>query len=135
MTRVSVMPPFLLYQTMYSLQQLCIKSRDLNIPDTFMDIISAHGGLVHVLLYVRTVKYEGIVTLIANSPKLQTYHVFAEACVSIVDLSSFKIEIKKFSNRRLCNSGSFKIKQFSLDYYREHELFHLKNIDVTSYLW
>jgi len=138
MTCLSVLPPFLLYQTICSLQQLCIESPSLDIPDIFMDTISAHGGLVHVFLYVKSVKYEGVVTLIANSPKLQTYHIIATAYISdnsILDLNSFKIEAKKFSDRRLCNSGSFEIEQFSVGGDCKSELFELKNIDVTSYLW
>ena len=139
MTCLSVLPPFFLYQTICSLQQLYIDSQSLDIPDTFMGTISAHGGLVHVFLSVKSVKYEGVVTLIANSPKLQTYHVIATAYISdnsILDLNGFKIEAKKkFSDRRLCNSGSFEIEQFPVGGDRRIELFELKNIDVTSYLW
>ena len=38
-----------------------------------MSSLSAHGGLVHVVLCVRSVTSEGITVLVVNSPKLMIF--------------------------------------------------------------
>ena len=43
-----------------------------------MHSVSAHGGLVHVVLCVKSVTGECVATLIANSPKLTLYHVHTQ---------------------------------------------------------
>jgi len=58
-----------------SLQQLNIDSDELELPDEFMSTISAHCGLIHVLLNVRTVSIEGIAVLVENSPDLLVLHI------------------------------------------------------------
>ena len=40
-----------------------------------MSSISAHGGLIHVVLCVKTVTSDGITVLVVNSPNLLTLHV------------------------------------------------------------
>ena len=50
-----------------NLEELCIKSfhvDTLSIPDIFMQSVSAHGGLVHVVLCAGTFSSGGIITLI-----------------------------------------------------------------------
>ena len=54
------------------LQQLCLVSPVTNIPDTFMEMVSAHGGLEHVAICVQSITIEGLTTLITNSLKLST---------------------------------------------------------------
>ena len=39
-----------------------------------MSTISAHGGLVHVVLCVRSVTSEGVTVLVRNSPNLLMLH-------------------------------------------------------------
>ena len=58
-----------------NLQQVQIESAFTNLPDVFLSTISAHGQLVHVVLYVKSVTEEGITALLTNSPKLRTLHV------------------------------------------------------------
>ena len=62
----------------YSLQELCFYSLTINIPKSFMSTISAHGGLVHVVLDVNSVTSEGITALIMNAPNLLTlfFHIY-----------------------------------------------------------
>jgi len=40
-----------------------------------MSSVSAHGGLVHVVLRVRSVISEGVTILLMNSPNLMTFHL------------------------------------------------------------
>ena len=59
-----------------NLEQLCIKvfiPNDARIPATFLQSVSAHGGLVHVVLYVGELYADDITALIENSPKLLTF--------------------------------------------------------------
>jgi len=58
-----------------NLQQVQIESAFTDISDAFMSTISAHGRLIHVVLYVRSLTEEGIMALVTNSPKLRTLHV------------------------------------------------------------
>ena len=62
-----------------NLEQLCIKAPSVDhktaIPDIFMQSVSAHGGLVHVVLCAGIFSSGGIITLISNSPELLTCHI------------------------------------------------------------
>ena len=90
-----------------NLQQLYINAGRTNIPENFMSSLSAHGGLVHVVLCVRSVTSEGITALIMNSPKLMTFHVIVYQLLcdnkgTRVNVNDFKAKIKiKFSCRSL----------------------------------
>ena len=76
-------------------------------------MVSVHGELVHVLLYVKSVTHEGITTLIMNSPKLLTFYVVGNTLSSkevmprINDMELFYR--KKFQNRKLFTAGTFRI--------------------------
>ena len=53
-----------------NLESLCIQLSKADIDDTFMYSVSAHGQLVHVVLFVKSVTGEGVATWIDNdSPK------------------------------------------------------------------
>ena len=97
-----------------NLEELCIKSYHvdtLSIPDIFMQSVSAHGGLVHVVLCAGTFSSGGIITLIGNSPKLLTFHIYAIRIKSSnKDITLKDMEMilkKKFANRNLFTCGSF----------------------------
>ena len=115
------------------LQQLFLHSTTSSIPDNFMVEISAHHGLVHVLLCVKLVGYNAV---IKNSPKLVTFHIIAHVSVmedTKLSLNSLKTELKqKYSDTRLFNSGRFEVEEFLS--HRSKELLEL-DIDVASYLW
>ena len=57
-----------------NLEQLHICARHINLPTCFMSTTSAHGGLVHVMLRVKSVTSEGVTALVRNSPKLMTLY-------------------------------------------------------------
>ena len=52
------------------LQQLCISSLSFDLTDKLVKVLSAHGQLECVILYVKSISITGITTLINNSPKL-----------------------------------------------------------------
>jgi len=119
-----------------SLQQLFIGSVNCDVPDTFMDAVSIHGKLVHVLMEVKSVGYEGIASLITNSPKLVTFHIIADRLFSgsstlhIYDATT--LLMNKFCNRHLFHSGSFEIDRIRRS---SRNLLLELDIDVMSYLW
>ena len=57
------------------LESLCIQLCEADIDDTFMCSVSAHGGLAHVVLFVKSVTGEGVATLIEDSSKLTVFHL------------------------------------------------------------
>ena len=98
------------FATNCSLEQLHISiSRGGDIPDNFMESISAHGGLVHVELLVASVTFDGVTALIKNSPDLMT------CCIANQNFEftgvhlkpeDFVFTLKKtFSNRKLFSCG------------------------------
>ena len=99
-----------------NLQQLHIQSF-LRMSVTFFTTISAHGGLVHVVLNVRSVTREGVAVLIWNSPKLITFHSLVDQICD--DKDGDKIEItaavlkeklkQNISGRQLFVIGSFQV--------------------------
>ena len=95
-------PPLLIQN---NLQQLCISyyPQTIHLDDNFMKVVSAHGGLIHVILCVFSVTSKGVAILINNSPNL-LYFVLAERTLN----DSFKSSLrKKFSHRKLFTSGVF----------------------------
>ena len=58
----------------HNLQQLYIDSINTDVPDDFMTSVSAHGGLVHVVMFARSLTVEGVTSLVRNSPKLITLY-------------------------------------------------------------
>ena len=60
------------------LRQLHLQSNHTYLPGMFMSTISAHGGLVHVVLCVRSVTIEGVTVLVRNSPNLITLQIVVD---------------------------------------------------------
>ena len=126
-----------------NLQQLLIDSASCDFSDEFMHLISVHGELIHVLLYVKSVTHEGIATLIMNSPKLLTFYGVANTLSSKEvtprtndNKAMEQFYRKKFPNRKLFTAGIFKIRQ-SHSYY-EHRFFVSYNVKLnvdTVPLW
>ena len=125
-----------------NLQQLYIESFHTDLPDSFMSSISTHGGLVHVVLCVRSVNSEGIAVLVGSSPNLIMFHTVVHAIFDgkgiPLSFEKFKTSLKKrFSHRQLFTSGSyitFKVyhmfKRFDDSIIQEHQ----HNTDLHS-LW
>ena len=118
-----------------NLEQLCILSVYADIPSSFMDSISIHGGLIHILLCVFRVTADGVITLIENSPKLLTcqihVYLFHGSLTFLSNLRDFKMVLKKyFVGRKLFSCGNFRIvkqQQFM-------KTLDCNNIDLNS-LW
>ena len=76
-----------------------------------MSSVSAHSGLVHVVLCVKSVTGEGVATLIANSQKLTVFHVYTGYVPYVgttFSLKLFEVTLKKkFSERKLFCCGSY----------------------------
>jgi len=121
----------------YNLEQLCIGSEDTDLDNTFMDTVSAHGGLVHVFFSVNSVPGEGITALIENSQKLLTCNIFTITQVHNskgvkVNLKVLKATLKaSFSQRKLFTCGNLRLVQESRacsDYLDEY----LENTDLVQ---
>jgi len=98
------------------LQEIYIQALVTDVPDDFMTTVSAHGGLVHVAMEVRSLTADGIKFLVNNSPKLTTLHLRLRRNVTgKVDEGMLKI---RFSNRKVftCTPGYCNINysQYSL---------------------
>ena len=96
----------------HNLQKLYIASLNTDVPESFMTSVSAHGGLIHVVIKVRSLTFEGITSLVRNSPKLITLYLL----VSVVDVyvENFNAALKKmFWNRKLFTAGLLMHKKFS----------------------
>ncbi|XP_065893268.1 uncharacterized protein [Dysidea avara] len=101
-----------------SLQQIYIESRDTNIPDIFMETVSAHGRLLHVALYVNSFTIQGIIILIRNSPGLLSITASASNIIykggwnEISAKDNLKDSLqKRFPNRKLFRVGHFTVGQ------------------------
>jgi len=105
----------------HNLQQLCISSEYTHLNDNFMDMVSAHGGLIHVAFFVHSVSDEGITTPINNSPNLLTFGLHQESNCLGASLDM------KFTHRKLFTSGSFDL---VLEPSYENEWLH--NTDLLS---
>ena len=103
------------------LEQLSIQCYMVDIPDTFMESVSAHGRLVHVCLYVRSITGDGITVLVENSPNLFTCHVSVDYFYTSpgvhLELEDFTVILKKkFLCRKLFTCGSYHLAN-KLDHY------------------
>jgi len=99
------------------LEQLCIISPLTHVCDDFMTSVSVHGGLVHVLMFVELLTTKGVECLVANSPKLITFHAYicnlsdttSRKCCSIPEFHA-SLE-KRFNYRKLFTDiGNYQLK-------------------------
>ena len=90
-----------------NLQQLCISSKYIDLDDNFMDMVSVHGGLIHVALFVGSVTCEGVTILIRNSPSLLTFGLCEQRREQNYRESLNRWLSKKFPGRKLFTSGLF----------------------------
>ena len=120
---------FFLFVNYCSLQELCFRSERIDIPETFMSTISAHGGLVHVVLDVNSVTSEGITALIMNSPNLLTFHIYVN-CIDGLDQENLQLTLKEiFRNRKLFTTGGYKLAK---EHYYEYEQ-HTNLLSLWNY--
>ena len=95
------------------LQQLCIQSRTIKLSVSSVQVLSAHGGLEKVALFVKSITTSAITTLISNSPSLILLYVVTREPLCddngvSVDQEDYKDTIsKRFSNHKLLTTGDF----------------------------
>ena len=73
-----------------------------------MSTISAHGGLVHVVLCVKSVTSEGVTVLVRNSPNLLTFHICIDKLGNI-DKDNLEATLKE--KLKLLTMGSYELVQ------------------------
>jgi len=84
----------------HNLQELYIHSPYTDVHDEFLTSVSAHGGLIHVTMSVRSLKNEGATCLVRNSPKLITLDLYTMTADQM-DFNVAKIfPSTKFANTR-----------------------------------
>jgi len=96
----------------------------VDIPDTIMEYVSAHGGLTHVM-QMGTVTLDGVWNLIGNSPHLLKCHICAYrihthdvVSADALRLQEFNLTLrKKFYNRKLFSGGSHYFASKYYDYF------------------
>ena len=93
------------------LQQLCINSCTINLSAPSVQVLSAHGGLEQVVLFVRSITTSAITTLISNSPNLILLYIGSDELLcdengASVDHKDYKDTVsKKFSYHKLLTTG------------------------------
>ena len=107
-----------------SLQEIHLNSSDSDLTDAFMNEISAHGGLVHVVLNINSMASKGITLVVLNSPDLLTFHIFLNRVQFVhCDLACTP---KEYHKRNVFTVGSHKLVQGS--YPVEHVYEHNPNL-------
>ena len=102
------------------LQQLCVESHAIKLSAPSVQVLSAHGGLEKVALFVKSITTSAITTLISNSPSLILLCIVSREPLcddndAIVFPEDYKdIISKKFSNRKLLTTGDFILRKCCL---------------------
>jgi len=97
------------------LQQLCLLSVETDLTDMFLEMISAHGGLVYVVMLMNSITIKGITSLVANSRELLKMIIITKQNIyyehgSIIISDYIKsILRKKFPGRKLFHVGDFNL--------------------------
>ena len=117
----------------HNLQQLYIGSPQTDVTNDFMTSVSTHGGLVHVVLHVRSFQVEGITSMVRNSPNMITL-----CCYSSIRLRATvrrcKAKLKKiFRNRALFTAGHCEVVEYP-GYDNLQNVLHERGTDLFS-LW
>ena len=74
-----------------------------------MSSVSAHGGLVHVIMRVRTLAVKSVTFLVRHSRKLLMLHSqILRLVMDMVDVENFNVTLRKILwNRRLFIAGHY----------------------------
>ena len=121
------------------LQQLCLESKHTDMPDSFMDVISLHGGLEHLILSVRSITISGIYTVISNSPNLMSFCTFINQPLCNkhgrkMQSKDFKIKVKKqFRSHKLFTAGTFRL-AVGNQFFHQYDVLPELNTDLNP-IW
>ena len=93
------------------LEQLCVKSCAINLSASSVQVLSAHGELEKVALFVKSITTSAITTLISNSPNLMLLYIVSREPLcdddgASVDQEDYKDTIsKRFSHHKFMTTG------------------------------
>ena len=117
------------------LQQLCIESRYSNVPDYFMNTISSHGGLEHVILCVESITVNGIYTIIRNSPNLVSFCAFIKHSLCKNGRKLKSKDFKPKAKKEFCHHKLFRVAIGNPYFFRHrNDVLTELNTDLSS-LW
>ena len=110
------------------LQQLCIESMNAHLTDAFLNMVSLHGGLEHVVFYIQSLTINGIDMIIENSPKLLTFCIVTRQ--KLYDEHGIRLNLKlyrsaikkKYSQRSLFTIGTFSLVHWNQSVEKENLL-------------
>ena len=122
------------------LQQLFIYSFNINLPTPSVHVLSAHGELEQVALYVKSITTSAITTLISNSPNLMSLYIviikplYDENGVR-EDCNKYKDTVSKtFSYHKLLTTGDFILEDDCFyDYYNRFQILAAFNTNLNSF--
>ena len=103
-------------------------------------MLSAHGELEHVALFVRSVTTSAITTLIDNSPNLILLYIVTKEPLCDENDASVNREdymdtvAKTFSYHKLLTASDFMILQDKYSYFSRHEILSCFSTNLNS-LW
>ena len=100
------------------LQQLFIKSSSYGLTDKLVEVLSAHGGLECVVLYVNSITISGITTLINNSPNLVLLRIIMRMPLFSDDRS--EVDYTERIRNMLPNQKLFVVSNFEVCYARDY---------------
>ena len=121
---------------MQNLQQLYIEAFSTLIFNEFMTSVSAHGGLVHVVMDVESLTAEGITSLVRNSPKLITSYLIVRNITlkETESVETFNIMLKEmFSQRRLFTKGYYCFDKFGKSNISLEDLLQEQDTDLLPH--
>ena len=114
------------------LEQLCILSNTVALYDSLMVALSAHGGMVDVIINALFVTQTGIETIIKNSPNLITCHIYS---TSLYISKEFRMMLtRKYGHRKLFLCGSYCFVEGNPNKFHIGDTIFLRNMDFVS-LW
>ena len=93
------------------LQQLCIESCTIDLSAPSVQVLSTHGGLEQVVLFVKSITTSAITTLISNSPYLKLLYIVTMKTLHddngvSVNQEDYKDTVsKRFSYHKLLTTG------------------------------
>ena len=125
------------------LQQLFVSSFNINLSTPSVHVLSAHGELEQVVLYVKSITTSAITTLISSSPNLILLYIVTseplcdENGVSLdwEDCNKYKdIVSKTFSYHKLLTTGDFILEEDSFYHYKRFQTLAPFNTNFNS-LW
>ena len=123
------------------LQQLFVSSFNINLSTPSVHVLSAHGELEQVALYVKSITTSAITTLISNSPNLiLLYIVTRELCdengVSLnwEDCNKYNDTVSKtFSYHKLLTTGDFILEQGPYHHHNRFQTLAAFNTNFNSF--